>query len=106
MNSVSKSREIFLSAFSSNFNIINPPGILIGFVNSPTCNLLISFTIFFANWFSPIHPIEPPILADSVKLYIFAVFLKPISDILFFIMLYFSLIFFLFSPLKKISESR
>ena len=64
-----------------NFNTNIPFDRIIGFVNSPTFKLLIFFLILLLSEFSLIQPISPPILADSEKLYVAALFSKPISFI-------------------------
>ena len=80
---------MFCVFLSSKCIIRKPPGIVIGFVYSPTFNFDISFLIISDNWDSLIHPTWPPSFAESETLYRLAVFLKPDSEILFSINLYF-----------------
>ena len=72
-----------------NFNTNMPFDKIIGFVISPTCKLFTFFLILLLSEFSLIHPISPPILADSEKLYVAALFSKPISFMLLTTSLYF-----------------
>ena len=51
----------------------------ITFVKSPTFKLVIFFLILSLSEFALIQPISPPILADSEKLYVAALFSKPNS---------------------------
>src|SRR6056300_640653 len=88
-----------------NFNINIPFDKIIGFVNSPTFKLLIFFLILLLSEFSLIQPISPPILAESEKLYVAALFLNPISFILLTTSLYFFSISALFLTSKIISDN-
>ena len=79
---------------------------IIDFVNSPIFKLLIFFLILLLSEFSLIQPISPPILPDSEKLYVAALFSKPMSFILLTISLYFFSISSLLATSKIISDNR
>ena len=83
---------------------MNPPGILIGFVISPTWIFLSSFLILLDSELFFIQPISPPLIDELDILWTIAAFEKLLCFISFLIASYFLFNSFLLFTLKTISE--